>query len=159
MSINRNNRPLITPAIIILSYTAESDVVYAPDHKHDESRHRRILQCFNTGDVLKARNKAPRCFQKEVDRFAEINKKFPIDSSPFRGLKLFFEYSLNEIKLFKKENVYRFYIFDGQDVGQSEVLERMEQELMFLRDAGVELLQAEVDGQSISFLSHIALSK
>jgi len=44
-------------------------------------------------------------------------------------------------------------------VSQHEVLERLEQEVMFLRDAGVELLNDEVDDQSISFLFHIALSK
>jgi hypothetical protein len=71
-----------------------------------------------------------------VDRFVQINKEFPVDSQPFKELKLFFEYRINVIKKVKKEKVYRFYIFDGEEVSQSEVLERMEQELMFLRNAG-----------------------
>lgn len=154
-----SKRPQIIPEITILSYTAESDVVYAPSHKHVVSRHRRIWQYFNTGDILKVRDKAFRSFQKEVDRFVQINKEFPVDSQPFKGLKLYFEFRLNNIKVGKREELYKFYIFDGEDVSQSEVQERIEQELMFLVDAGVELLQTAVDDESKSFLSHIALTK
>ena len=132
--------PVIEPSTTILSYTAESDVIYAPDHEHVESRYRQIWQCFNTGNLLKAREKAYRTFKKEFDRFSGINSKFPeeAEGSPFRGLKLYFLYKLGGDR---KGETYRFDIFDGQDVSLSEIEERMERETMFLGDAGVDIEQ------------------
>lgn len=98
--------PVIEPSTTILSYTAESDVIYAPDHEHVESRYRQIWQCFNTGNLLKAREKAFRTFKKEFDRFADINTKFPEEEgSPFRGLKLYFTYKLGGIAKAKRTHL------------------------------------------------------
>jgi hypothetical protein len=44
----------------------------------------------------------------------------------------------------KKGKVYRFYLFDGESVSQTELLERMEQESLFLVDAGNIFRRVEV---------------
>jgi len=136
MSTAHPNCPLITPPITILSYVAESEVVYAPDLKHAESRHRHIWQYFNTGDVFKARSRACRSILKEKDQFAENKEDSAHPESPYKGLKLYFEYRLNEDRKVNMDKVYRFYLLDGESVSQTELMERMEQEAMFLVYAG-----------------------
>jgi hypothetical protein len=103
MSTVHPERPLIPP-VTILSYIAESDVAYSPDHKHVESRHRRIWQYFNTGDVFKARIKACRTVQQEMKRFAE-HKENSADPDPYQGLKLYMEYRSNEVGKGKKDKI------------------------------------------------------
>lgn len=144
MSTVQPKCPLITPAVIILSYVAESDIVYAPDQKHAESRHRRIWQYFNTGDVFKARSKACRSILKENDRFSENKKDSADPDSPYLGMKLYFEYRLHEDRKGKKGKIYRFYLLDGEGVSQTELLERMEQESLFLIDSGNIFRRVEV---------------
>ena len=139
-----SNCPLI-PLVTILSYTAESDVAYSPDREHVESRHQRIWQFFNTGDVFKARIKACRTVQQEMKRFAEHKKDSAHPDSPYQGLKLYFEYRINESGKGKKDKVHRFYLLDGQSVTKTELLERMEQESLFLVDAGNIFQRVEVD--------------
>ena len=139
-----SNCPLIPP-ITILSYAAESDVAYSSDRKHVESRHRRIWQFFNTGDIFKARIKACRTVQQEMKRFAEHKKDSAHPDSPYQGLKLYFEYRINESGKGKKDKVHKFYLLDGQSVTKTELLERMEQESLFLVDAGNIFQRVEVD--------------
>lgn len=143
----------ILPPITILSYVAESDVVYAPDQKHAESRHRRIWQYFNTGDVFKARSKACRTILKEKDRFAEHKEDSALPDSNYQGLKLYFEYRLNEDRKGKKGKVYRFHLMDGESVSQTVLLERLEKEALFLIDAGHIFRRVEVeDGDGRTFM-------
>jgi GTP cyclohydrolase II len=134
------------PPIIILSYVAESDVTYAPDHEHVESRHRQIWQYFNTGDVFRARIKACRTAQQEIERLAEHIHGFADHRSPYQGIKLYFEYRINDRKG-KKVKTYRFYLLDGDAVTRTELLERMEQETMFLVDAGNIFERVEVEDE------------
>jgi len=90
---------------------------------------------------------------KEKDRFAENKKDSTDPDSPYLGLKLYFEYRLNEDRKGKKSKVYRFYLLDGEGVSQTELMERMEQEAMFLVDAGNLFRRVEVaDDQGKEFL-------
>ena len=134
-----------TPPITIICYAAESEVAFSPDREHVESRHQRIWQFFNTGDVFKARIKACRTVQQEMKRFAEHKKDSAHPDSPYQGLKLYFEYRINESGKGKKDKVHRFYLLDGQSVTKTELLERMEQESLFLVDAGNIFQRVEVD--------------
>jgi len=111
MSTIHPHSPFSAP-ITILSYIAESDVVYAPNCNHAESRHRRIWQYFSTGGVFKARIKACRSIQKEMERFAEHCDDSATPESPYLGVKLYFEYRINEGRKRKKDKVHRFYLLD-----------------------------------------------
>jgi|GEM_PF-5429872 hypothetical protein len=139
------------PRITILSYVTESDVAYAPDHEHVESRHRRIWQYFNTGDVFRARIKAYRTAQQEIERLAEHIHGSADHRSPYQGVKLYFEYRINDRKG-KNGKTFRFYLLDGDAVSRTELLERMEQETMFLVDAGNIFKRVEIeDGEGTVF--------
>jgi hypothetical protein len=136
---------MTTPAITILSYVAESGVVYAPYGKPIESCHRRIWRYFCNGDVLKARTKACQRVQKEMERFNTAIGDSADEGSPYEGLMLYFTYRLNDARKGKKDKVYRYYLLDGDPLSRTEQLARMEQEALFLADAGLILKRAEVE--------------
>ena len=138
--------PMLTPPITILSYTAESDVIYAPNNQA-ESRHRKIWQYFVNGDALKSRRKAFSRIQKEKDRFDTITVDAADDGSPYAGLILYFDYRLNTFGKGKKDKVHRFYLLDGEAISQTELLERMQQETLFLLDAGLVFRQVEIEDE------------
>ena len=138
--------PLLTPPITILSYTAESDVVCAPNNQV-ESRYRKIWQYFVNSDALKSRRKALCRIQKEKDRFDKITSDVADDGSPYEGLILYFDYRLNAIGKGGKGNIHRFYLLDGNATSQTDLLERMEQEALFLLDAGLIVKQVEVEDE------------
>lgn len=119
--------------------------MYAPDGKHAESRHRRIWQYFNTGDVFKTRIKACRSAQKEIERFVEHPDDSTDNHSPYQGIKLYFEYRVNDAGRREKDKIHRFYLLDGESVTKTELLERMEQESLFLVDAGNLFRRTEVE--------------
>jgi hypothetical protein len=54
-------------------------------------------------------------------------------------MKLYFVYRLNNVRKSDKDKVHRFYLFTGENMSQGEIQERMEQEIQFLLEAGVEL--------------------
>lgn len=138
--------PLTTPPITILSYTAESDLVCAPNNQV-ESRNQRIWQYFTNSDLLKSRRKALSRIQKEKDRFDTITVGAADDGSPFKGLILYFDYRLNNFGKGRKDKVHRFYLLDGEAISQTELLERMEQEALFLLDAGLIFKQVEIEDE------------
>lgn len=144
MSNTHSQCRLVTPPITILSYVAESDVVFAPDGKHAESRHRRIWQFYNTGDVFQARRIAYIIILKEKDKFAENKEGSAHPDSPYQGLKLYFEYRLKGTGNGKNDEVHRCYLLDGKSVSHTVLLERMEQEALFLIDAGNIFRRVEV---------------
>ena len=80
-----------------------------------------------------------------MKRFAEHKKDSAHPDSPYQGLKLYFEYRINESGKGKKDKVHKFYLLDGQSVTKTELLERMEQESLFLVDAGNIFQRVEVD--------------
>jgi hypothetical protein len=125
-------------------YIIESDVVYAPDGNHEFSCHRRIWQFYNTGDVFKACRKACQIILKEKDKIVENKEGSAHPDSPYQGLKLYFEYWLNESRKGKKDKVHRCYLLDGKPVSQTVLLERMEQAALFLTDTGNIFRRVEV---------------
>lgn len=140
--------PQPQPEITILSYTAESDVVYAPDRKTVECRHRRIWQHFASKDLLKARHKACIRVHREMDRLAVHTTMSADPASPYQGLKLYFEYRIIErVGKGKHPVVHRFYLLDGENVTRTELLERMEQEALFLQDTGVAVERVAVEDE------------
>ena len=139
--------PLLTPPVTILSYTAESDVVCAPNNQA-EFRHRRIWQFFSTGDLAKTRRKALCRVQKEKDRLDKFTVGSDDDGSPYQGLLLYFDYQHNDYSgKGKKDKVHRLYLLDGGLTTQTDLLERMEQETLFLLDAGLIFKQVEVEDE------------
>ncbi len=146
MNLVRPQCPLLSPPITILSYTAESDVICAPNNQV-ESRHRRIWKYFVNDDVLKSRRKALSRIQKEQDRLDKVTVDSESNRSPYTGLILYFDYRFNAIGKSVKDNIHRFYLLDGEDTSQSELLERMEQETLFLLDAGLIYKQVEVEDE------------
>jgi hypothetical protein len=127
-----------------VSYTTESEVICAPNNQV-ESRHRRIWQYFANDDVLKARRKALSRIQKEKDRLDKITVGSTDEGSTYEGLLLYFDYRLNERGKGSKEKIYRFYLLDGEATSQTELLERMESEVLFLMDAGLIFTQVEIE--------------
>lgn len=145
MSTTHPECPL-TPPITIISFTAESEVIYAPNDQV-ECSHRRIWKYFVNGDVLKSRRKALSRVQKEKDRIDQIAVDSADGGSPYAGLILYFSYRLNNTGRRSKDKIYRFYLLEGEATSQTELLERMDQESLLLLDAGLIFMQVEVENE------------
>jgi len=79
-----------------------------------------------------------------MKRFAEHKKDSADPESPYKGLKLYFDYRINE-SVKKKPAVHRFYLLDGEGGTKTELPERMEQESFFLVDAGNIFKRVEIE--------------
>jgi hypothetical protein len=80
-----------------------------------------------------------------MERFNTVIGDSADPDSPYEGLILYFTYRLNDARKRKKDKAYRFYLLDGEAISRTELLERMEQEALFLVDAGLVFKQAEVE--------------
>jgi hypothetical protein len=131
------------PAITILSYTVELDDVYSADQEHIDRRHIRKDEFYDV-DIFIAGKRASDLFRKEMKRLSAEMKNSA--HSPYLGLKLYFTFRKNEQdESGKKSKIERFYLLDGEDVPQTELLARLQIEYYQLLSAGVEFDSIEVE--------------
>ena len=141
-----HNKPLNkSPQITILSYTVEMDDVYTVDNKNIDRRHIRTDE-FIDKDILTARKMACDWFQKESKRLKAELEHNATDDSRHLGLMLYYNFKKNQPEEADEcADVGRFYLLDGEDVPQTELLDRLNQEYFHLIAAGVEFDSIEVE--------------
>lgn len=84
-----------------------------------------------------ARNKAFKRLFKEGGRLMNLRHLTDAPDNAFKGLKLYIEYRNNETIGYTKEPEYkRFYLLDGESFTETDILERLSQEIYLLMEAG-----------------------
>lgn len=139
-----HNTPLNEkPQITIISYTAEMDDVHSTHWNYIDSRHSRTDDFMDT-DILQARKDACDLFLKESKRLKTELDDAGNDDTRRLGLVLYYTVKNNTPAESEESGVERYYLMDDEDVPQSKMLERLNQEYFHLIAAGVEFDSIEV---------------
>lgn len=96
-------------------------------------------------DILKARKQACELFLQESKRLKQELEDTGNDETRLLGLRLYYTVRNNK-PLGSEENVVKqFYLLDGEDLPQSMMLNRLDQEYFHLLEAGLEFDSVEVE--------------